>query len=123
MDARRYLRFRVQVPATLRLGGASAVCHGRTLVVSCGGMEVVCDGNNLSCLLPQGHRITPDTRAVLEFALSLSADQGSVKGSGRVLNARRLAQDQFSLGFEILHLEPRDETRLTEFLDHCTPTP
>ena len=86
-------------------------------------MEVVCDGTNLSCLLPQGHRIAPDSRAVLEFVMSLSPGQDRVEGSGRVLNARRLAQDRFSLGFEILHLEPRDQTRLADFLDHCTPTP
>lgn len=123
MDARRFLRYRLQLPVTLGADGPGAPCSGNTTVVSRGGMEIACDAANIACLLPEGHRITPDSRATMQFAISLGGAHGTVRGAGRVLNARRLAQDEFRLGFEILDLDTDTQRHLTEFLDQCTPAP
>jgi hypothetical protein len=86
-------------------------------------MEIACDAANIANLLPEGHRITPDSRATVPFAICLGGPHGTVHGAGRVLNARRVAQDEFRLGFEVLTLDTDARQRLTEFLDQCTPTP
>lgn len=104
---------------TLRLDHAAAACAARTRVISTGGMEIICDGENFSYLLPEGYRLAPDARTRMQFTVTLDSGLDAVDGEGRVLSARRLAQDRFSLGFEILSLPQDAARRLVDFLDRC----
>lgn len=110
-ERRHYPRISTELPLEIvTAGGETATATIRNL--SMGGVEISCDRWCADRILPSGHQAFPGQPITAQLRWQITSADGSaqpVQATGEIVVSRRLSQNEYRVGIQILRFEDDGE--------------